>query len=162
MIHKLRPKLAGEESKLTVENSKDQGSILLLLIGLCAILLLVASVVTGVTGVYLEKQKLQALADQTASSAVHNFAGLKGERGKRPAPVLTGEKVSATSQDFLTQTGAYAEFDGLQLVAPTGISDTSTAQVGLAAVAHPPLVSFIVPNGVPITVESSARITVNQ
>jgi hypothetical protein len=148
--------------KLPADEPKDQGSILLLLIGLCAILLLVASVVTGVTGVYLEKQKLQALADQTASSAVQNFAGLQGERGKRPTPVLTSEKVSGTSQEFLAQTGAYTEFDGLQLVAPTGISDTSTAQVGLVAVAHPPLVSFIVPNGVPISVESSARITVNQ
>lgn len=140
----------------------EEGSILLLLLGLCLIVLLLASVVTGITGIYLEKQKLQSLADQTASATVQTFSGLSGERGERPAPVLNSANVSAQAENFLASSGAYSQFDQLALTGNTVALDINTGQVQLTALAHPPLVSIIVPQGVQITVTARARVTVYQ
>ncbi|MBM7051034.1 pilus assembly protein TadG-related protein [Rothia sp. ZJ1223] len=142
--------------------SRDEGSILLLLIGLCLIVLLIASVVTGITGVYLERQKLQALADRTASATVQNFAGLSGDLANKPLPVLTSAHTHEQAGIFLIESGAYTQFDQLVLAPGSGTADGTTGRVQLSAVAHPPLVSIIVPGGVPISATGTARITAQQ
>lgn len=144
------------------EDDTGQGSILLLLIGLCLVVLLVASVVTGITGVYLERQKLQALADQTASASVQTFSGLSGDAATQPIPVLTNEVMTQQAATFLTESGAYGEFSQLAISGNSGTVDGSTGRVQLTAVAHPPLVSIIVPDGVPISATGTARIRTTQ
>lgn len=55
------------------ERDAERGSVLPLIVGLCLVLLLVASTVVGVSSVYLERQRLQALADQAATSAAQRI-----------------------------------------------------------------------------------------
>lgn len=144
------------------QGKRERGSILILLIGLCLILLLVATVVITVSSVYLERQRLQALADQTASAAAQRVEGITAETEQEAHLVLTPAGVLATSQEFLTETGALAEFENLTLSPASGVSGGSTAQVFLSSTARPPIASVVLPEGVTVTVTGRARVTVDR
>lgn len=128
----------------------------LFLLGLCLLLLLLASVVIGVTAVHIERQRLQSLADQTSTAVAGNLEGLEVDDAG-PQVILTSSRVQAQAENFLRQSGAYQEFTGLALEEGTSTEDGSTATVNLSARAQLPLVSSVVPVEVPIRVTSSAR-----
>ncbi|MDO4252665.1 MAG: pilus assembly protein TadG-related protein [Rothia sp. (in: high G+C Gram-positive bacteria)] len=128
----------------------------LFLLGLCLLLLLLASVVIGVTAVHIERQRLQSLADQTSTAVAGNLEGLEVDDAG-PQVILTSSRVQVQAENFLRQSGAYQEFTGLALEEGTSTEDGSTATVNLSARAQLPLVSSVVPVEVPIRVTSSAR-----
>ncbi len=134
----------------------EQASMSLFLLGLCLLLLLLASVVIGVTAVHIERQRLQSLADQTSTAVAGNLEGLEVDDAG-PQVILTSSRVQVQAENFLRQSGAYQEFTGLALEEGTSTEDGSTATVNLSARAQLPLVSSVVPVEVPIRVTSSAR-----
>ena len=139
----------------------EEGSIMLLLIGLGVVLLILATVVIGITSVYIQQQQLQNLSDQLSSAAAQRVTGLSSGSDK-PYVRLTNAAVSETVSQTLQQSGATQEFEVLRISAPTGAPDANTAQVTLSARARIPIVSIVLPEGVEITATSSARSELQQ
>lgn len=142
-------------------HDREQGSISLLLIGLCALLLLIASVTIGITQVYIEKSKLQALADQ-AASAVANSVETVELNAEAPQVIFTDSQISEATRTFLTDSGAYSQFNQLAIGPATGSSDSRSANVELTSYARVPMVSLVLPEGVPISAQSTARSRLQQ
>lgn len=140
----------------------ERGSVLLFIVGLCLVLLLVASTVVGVSSVYLERHRLQSLADQAATSAAQRVEGISAASEAEALIHLNSATVTSTTQTFLTESGAAGDFSNLAISPGTGVSGNSTAVVVLSATAHPPLLSIVVPDGVNITVTGKARARATQ
>lgn len=137
----------------------DQGQISILIIGMMLICLLALIVIMAITSVYLAERKLQAHADNAALAAADSFRGLRipDDGAGRPAAELTDASVSGAASSYLTEVGAEDDLDSLGIGAGTGTTDGRTAQVTLDAVAHPPVVAWIIPSGVPISATGDAR-----
>lgn len=156
-----------ERTLLTKPNNKvtedsEKGSILLLIVGLCLVLLLVASTVVAVSSVYLERHRLQALADQSASAAAQRVEGISSAGADEAVARLNPTTVNSTVQTFIGESGAASDFNNLVINPATGVSNSNTAVVVLNSTAHPPLLSVVVPDGVPITVTGRARVQTTQ
>ena len=76
---------------------------------------------------------------------------------RHTAAVLSGARVRSTAVDYLDRNGAFARFSGLAVAPATGSPDGSTAVVVLSAAVHPPIVNFLVPDGIRIEATSTAR-----
>lgn len=137
--------------------SREDGTILPLVLGLCLVLFLVASTVVGVSAVYLERHKLQALADQTASAAAQRVDNISQDPDADVLIYLSPEGVRSSAGEFLTGSGAAAHFSELTLDSNSGVDGANTAVVVLRARAHPPLVSVVVPDGFEIRAVGRAR-----
>lgn len=137
----------------------DAGQISILVIGMMLVCLLALIVVMAVTSIYLAERKLQAHADNAALAAADSYRGLDlpDDGAGSPAAELTDASVNGAATSYLTQVGAEFDVDGLTVSAPTGTPDGRTAQVTLDAVAHPPVVAWIIPAGVPISATGDAR-----
>lgn len=143
------------------DDDAEQGSIMLLIIGLGAVLLLLATVIIGITSVYIQQKQLQNLSDQISSAAAQRVSGL-GTDSAHPYVQLSNESVQNTVQETLTSSGAHAQFQSLTVGAPTGAADINTAEVTLVARAKIPMISAVLPGGVEITATSSARSELQQ
>ena len=131
---------------------------LVLLIGFIVTALLVATVVIAASSVYLEHKKLLSLADGASVAAAGSFTlGQLGTAGGTPSAVLSGTRVRSTAVDYLGRNGAFGRFDGLDVAPSTGSPDGATAVVVLSASVHPPVVNFLVPDGIRIEARSAAR-----
>ena len=64
---------------------------------------------------------------------------------------------SICGQACISRNGAFARFDGLAVAPETGSPDGSTAVVVLSAEVHPPIVNFLIPDGIRIEATSTAR-----
>ena len=131
---------------------------LVLSIGFMVIALLVATVVVAASSVYLEHKKLLSLADGASLAAADSFTlGQLGTASGTPSAVLSGSRVRGATADFLGRTGAFGRFSGLTVGSSTGSPDGATAVVALSASVHPPVVNFLVPDGIRIEATSTAR-----
>ncbi|MFW0112143.1 pilus assembly protein TadG-related protein [Rothia sp. CCM 9417] len=146
----------------STKSESERGSVLIFIVGLCLVLLLVASTVVGVSSVYLERHRLQSLADQAATSAAQRVEGISAASESEALIHLNSATVTSTTQTFLTESGAAGDFSNLALSPGTGVSGNNTAVVVLSASAHPPLLSIVVPDGVNITVTGKARARATQ
>lgn len=137
---------------------RDDGQILVMVIGYVLLALLLATVVMAVSAVYIEYKKLLSVADGAAVAAADSYTlgDVVGE-GKGPAAVLNSERVRAVTRSFLERNGAYARFDQLAIAPGTRSPDNASAEVALTAVVHPPLVNFLLPAGITVEAESTAR-----
>lgn len=136
----------------------ENGQIMVLAIGYVALALLVATVMLGVTSLYLEHKRLLSLADGAAIAAADSFTlGEVAATSGRPAAVLNADRVRNTAQEFLTNSPASQRFDALAVAGATGTPDGATAVVVLTAAVHPPIINFLVPDGFTISVTSTAR-----
>lgn len=136
----------------------DEGQVAVLIIGFVMLSLLILTVVMAASAVYVERKKLLSVADGASLAAADTFAlaDVQGSAGA-PVPTLSDGTVQSAVQRYLADTGAAGRFDGLSISPGTGSPESRTAHVVLSAVVHPPIVSFLVPAGVPITVSSDAR-----
>lgn len=150
------PGLTSDQPNYT--RQEEQGSILLLVVGLCAVLLLVASTVVAISSAYLERHKLQYLADQASTVAAMQVGGLGALSDAEAQLYLSDDQVKATTQTFILESGATEDFTNLSIGADTGASGGNTARVVLSATSHPPLLSIVVPQGITITVVGQARV----
>ena len=136
----------------------EEGQVAVLIIGFVAISLLVLTVVMAASAVYIERKKLLSVADGAALAAADTFTLADVETGEgAPVPRLSDGAVHGAVQRYLAETGAAGRFNGLAVSGGTGSPESRTAHVELSAVVHPPMVNFLVPDGVPITVFSDAR-----
>lgn len=135
------------------------GSINILTLGYVVIALLAATVLVDVSSVYLDHKKLLSLTDGAVSAAADAFdiTGIAGMGPDRAAVRLDGGRVRVIAADYLRRSPAATALDGLVLVDASGSPDGRSATVRLAAVAHPPLLGFFVPDGIAIESTSTAR-----
>ncbi|MET4061145.1 hypothetical protein ABIB35_002710 [Arthrobacter sp. UYP6] len=141
----------------------EEGQIGVLIIGYVLVSLLVVSVVMGASALYLGHKKLLSAADGAALAAADTFSlGPAPVSGAGPEAVLAPAAVQAEVNRYLAQTNAADRLPGLAVDSETGTMDGRTAKVVLTGVVHPPLVNFLVPDGIPITVVSEARARLSQ
>ncbi|MET3903732.1 pilus assembly protein TadG-related protein [Paenarthrobacter sp. 4246] len=142
--------------------TREDGQIAVLIIGFVVLALLLATVVMAVSAVYLEHKKLLSLADGAALAAADSFMVGDIGAGSRPGPSLVDERVRSGAASYLSGTGAYSDHDRLALAAGTGSEPGGTAVVVLTAVAHPPVISFLLPDGILVQARSVARSALTQ
>ena len=131
---------------------------MVLIIGYLLLGLLLATVVMAASSVYLEHKKLLSLADGASVAAADSFTlGQLGGSVGTPAAVLDGGRVRRTAVDYLERNGAFTRFSGLAVAPGTGSPDGATAVVTLSAAVHPPVVNFLVPDGIRVEATSTAR-----
>ncbi|WP_177235888.1 pilus assembly protein TadG-related protein [Arthrobacter sp. ov118] len=136
----------------------QDGQVLVLIIGFVLTGLLVATVVIAASSVYLEHKKLLSLADGASVAAADSFTlGQLGSAGGTPSAVLSGARVRNAVVDYLGRNGAFARFSALAVAPSTGSPDGATAVVVISASVHPPVVNFLVPDGIRIEARSTAR-----
>jgi uncharacterized membrane protein len=136
----------------------EDGQITVLTIGYVVLALLLASVVMAVSAVYLEHKKLLSMADGASVAAADSYTlGQMETKAGTPSAVLNGGRVRTVVMDYLTKNDAFSRFEGLAIEPSTGSADGSTAVVVLSAAVHPPIVNFLVPDGIAIQAESTAR-----
>ncbi len=147
---------------LPVGKPREDGQIGVLVIGYVVLALLLAAVVMAASAVYLEHKKLLSLADGAALAAADSFMVGDIGGGSVPSPSLVEERVKAAAGSYLTDSGAFGRHDHLVLTAGTGSEPGGTAVVVLAAVAHPPVISFLLPDGILVEAKSVARSSLTQ
>ena len=131
---------------------------IVLIIGYVLLALLVTTVVVGISSVYLEHKRLLSLADGASLAAADSFTlGDVGSDDGGPSTVLGSERVRNVARDFIGRNPAAARFDRLDVAQATGSPDGSTAVVVLTSAVHPPVVNFLMPDGIRIEASSTAR-----
>lgn len=131
---------------------------MVMILGHVAVALLVATVVIGISSVYLEHKRLLSLADGASLAAADSYTlGEVATQGGSPSAVLNPARVRNVAADFVARSPAAQRFNDLAVAGATGTPDGSTAVVVLTAAVHPPVVNFLVPGGIPIEATSTAR-----
>jgi hypothetical protein len=132
----------------------EDGQTTVLVVGLTVVCLLLATVILAVTAVNIEARRLLSAADGATMAAADSYQ-IDTERDN--APVLTGTQASAAVSEYLSAAGAYGRFDGLAVQSVAVTDGGRTVEVMLTATAHPPVVNWVVPGGVPVAAASSSR-----
>ena len=117
------------ETSPTTNTGEETGHVMILLIGYVLISLLVVTVVAAAGSIYLGHKKLLSIADGAALAAADYLAGIGSPEG----------------------------LGNIVLDSATGVGDGRTAVVGVSAVVHPLFINFLVPEGISISVSSTAR-----
>ena len=142
---------------LRLDLRDDRGSILPLVAGFGALALAVVLMVSAATSLYLERTRLHTLADGAALAAAESFdlASVRPTTEGALRPRLTVREVRAAAAEYLAQAPG-SPLEQLRLVSastPDGLS----ARVTLAAVWAPPVLSVLVPEGIPLQVTATSR-----
>ncbi|MFF3037257.1 pilus assembly protein TadG-related protein [Arthrobacter citreus] len=143
----------------TTADDGESGQVGVLIIGYVVLALLVITVIAGASSVYLGHKKLLSAADGAALAAADTFtlAQVQGPDGAAPVALLDSGRVTAQVQRYLQESGAGEQTASLRIEPGTGTPDGRTARVVLSGVVHPPIVNFLVPDGIRVTAESDAR-----
>lgn len=145
---------------------RDDGQITVLILGYVVLALLLATVVMAASSVYLEHKKLLSLADGAALAAADSYlvGDLEGdlEGGSLPAVSLMDDRVLAAAGSYLGKSNAFAGHERLEVGEGTGSEPGGTAVVVLRSVAHPPVISFLVPDGIVVEARATARSRLTQ
>lgn len=163
MIAKAMPRTTGGEAGTNAPNQtarcpQEAGQMIVMIIGYVLLALLVVTVVIGISSVYLEHKRLLSLADGASLAAADSYTlGEVGGVGGSPSAVLGSGRVRSVAADFVARNPASDRFSELAVSAATGSPDGSTAVVVLSAEVHPPVVNFLVPDGIRIEAVSTAR-----
>lgn len=136
---------------------RENGQMMVVTIGYVVVALLLATVVAAASAVYIEHKKLLSLADGASVAAADSYSLGQVGGAEKPSAVLSSERVRSVTGSYLSQNSAYSRFDQLAVGLDTGSPDNATAEVVLRAVAHPPVVGFLLAEGVPIEARSTAR-----
>ena len=131
------------------------GQSMILIIGMIAIALLVISVVLAATSVNAQARKLLSVADGAVAAAADNFE-LRADGANDATLRLNPAQVRAAAAKYITDVGAGSQFGNLHIISASVQGDTLTAHLKLGAVVHPPIIGWIVPSGVAISVEAKA------
>jgi len=136
----------------------QDGQLMVMILGYVLLALLVATVVIGISSVYLEHKRLLPLADGASLAAADSYTlGEVSTQGGSPSAVLNPARVRNVAADFVSRSPASQRFSSLAVTGATGTPDGSTAVVVLTAAVHPPVVNFLIPDGIAIEATSTAR-----
>ncbi|MHA7305430.1 pilus assembly protein TadG-related protein [Arthrobacter sp. TMN-49] len=133
------------------------GHVMVLLIGYVLLTLLVVTVVAAAGSLYLGQKKLLSMADSAALAAADTFELNGGSTSSDPGTLLTNQGVFGAAQDYLASIPAPDSISNVVLAEATGAGDGRTAHVSITGVVHPMFINFLVPEGISITVTSTAR-----
>ncbi|MGO4433542.1 pilus assembly protein TadG-related protein [Paenarthrobacter sp. RAF9] len=133
-----------------------------LIIGFVTLSLLLATAVMAASAVYLEHKKLLSLADGAALAAADAYVAGEIGGGSSPSTTLADSRVLAAAGSYLDKSHAFVSHDHLTVQAETGRGPGDTAVVVLASIAHPPLISFLLPDGIAVEAKSTARSRLTQ
>lgn len=155
---------------------EDRGTITILLVGVLVVVLAVMAVGAAVTGVHLERNRLQNVADGAALAASQAYRETSFyEEGSADDRSRTGPDVPGGSEQVAPPTSTDATAAArhyLERYPPTGssthdltvssvqVSADGSVTVRVHAVTDPPLVGWVTRSGVlavPLTVTSTAR-----
>jgi hypothetical protein len=137
---------------------REDGQLMVLIIGYVLLGMLVATVVTAASSVYIEHKKLLSLADGASMASAGSFTlGQLETSSGSPTAVLTSGRVRGAAAEYLSRSGAFARISDLAVAPGTGSPDGATAVVVLRAAVHPPVVNFLIPAGIRIEASSTAR-----
>ena len=143
---------------MTARAKNEDGQMTVMILGYVTLALLVASVVIGISSVYLEHKRLLSLADGASLASADSYTlGDVDTQGESPSATLSPARVRNVAADFVSRSPAAQRFSGLAVAGSTGSPDGSTAVVVLTAAVHPPVVNFLVPDGIRIEATSTAR-----
>jgi uncharacterized membrane protein len=138
--------------------SGDDGSTLLLTIFYGFLALVLILVVVAATSLYLERKRLLTLADGAALAGAEAFpldSVTPLRDTDRLAPVLTPAEVDAAVRDYLAA-APNGDFESLRVTQATSV-DGLSATVSLSAYWRPPVLTLVLPAGVPLEVTAVAR-----
>lgn len=146
-------KQRGRSGQSGQSGQSDEGSTLLLTIfyGLLASSLIL--LVVAATSLYLERKRLFTLADGSALAAAESFA-LDTSSGTA-VPRLNASAVSDAVDRFLA-VAPHAGFEGLSVRRAVVVDDIGVS-VTLTAYWRPPVLTFVLPSGIPLDVTADAR-----
>ncbi len=143
---------------MTARTNNEDGQMMVMILGYVTLALLVTTVVIGISSVYLEHKRLLSLADGASLAAADSYTlGDVDTQGGSPSATLNPARVRNVAADFVSRSPAAQRFSGLAVAGSTGSPDGSTAVVVLTAAVHPPVVNFLVPDGIKIEATSTAR-----
>ncbi|GAA4474208.1 hypothetical protein GCM10023190_07700 [Enteractinococcus fodinae] len=136
----------------------DDGQTSIFIIGATVVILLFAVTIAAITSVTLQHRKLLSLTDSAAQSAATAFTVASPEQLS-----LSINPVSASNQvaQHLNDVDAAQRFSNLSIDSVQVVDDTSIV-VQLSATAHPPIVNWMLPAGVRVVAESTARTQLEQ
>lgn len=151
---------------------RDEGSVLLLILGYTLIVFLLITVMVSATAVHLARTRLVDLADAAALDAADNLDEASyyasSESGSQPPAGLDGvvpindAGVRDAVGGYLAAAPISPSLEQVMIGEPTGAPDARTAEVTLVAVVRPPLVTYVLlpwAGGIPLTATSRARAT---
>jgi len=141
--------------RLRLAARREEGQSLVLAIGLCAITLLTISVVLAASAVNLKARQLLSLADGAVVAAVDEFEFVAD--GGAPRIQLSADQVQQGARRYLADVGASGRVDNLGIASVHVLPGGQGAEIVLTGTVSPPIIGWIVPSGIPITVHSTAR-----
>lgn len=127
----------------------EEGSVLLLALGYALLALAVIFVCVCATDLYVSQKRLDALADAAALAGADGFTLAMRDGSVRAE--LTDDGVNEQAEAVV------AALPGEASIVAAGTPDGISAQVTVAARWHPPLVSALVPDGVPLESTATSR-----
>ena len=148
--------------KRCAQGAAEDGQVGVLIIGYVLLTLLLVSVMAAASALYIEHKKLLSLADGAALAAADSFAvgtATADDDGAAdpPAPLLTSAGVRGSVQRYLADVDASTRFEALAIEPETGAPDSRTAQASLSCVLRPPMLSILLPAGIPVAAVADAR-----
>ena len=134
---------------------REEGAAVPLIVGLFALAVGFVVVAAAATSLHLERLRLLTVADGAALAGAESFRVADvAVQGDTVVPSLTASAVRAAADDAVAGV-AEGDLDVLTVVA-AGTADGRSATVQLRALWHPPIVSPLLPDGLPVTVTSTA------
>lgn len=151
------------QSQRQSQSQSEDGSVLILIIFGAALALALTLGVAAATSLYLERKRLFTLADGAALAASESFdlatvgvrASGEGAEGAIVHPVLTNAGVALAAENFVAN-ASHAGLDGLVISRAVTVEGRS-ATIELVSLWRPPVLSFFLPDGIRLEVESTAR-----
>lgn len=138
----------------------DSGQTTVLILGVVTVVLMLCAVILGATSVNLAARQLLAEADGAASAAAH--AAQTSGSGASGLPAAGPSQVAEAAEAHLQDSDAYDRHQNLAVTGSWVSSTGETVHVELSAVAELPALGWVLPEGVEVTAESHARITLNR
>ena len=134
---------------------EEEGSTLLLTIFYGFLSLVLVLLVVAASSLYLERKRLFTLADGAALVGAEAFdLSTVTVTPTGPRPILESVDVAAAVNAYVASTPS--RFESLAIVRAETV-DGRSATVTLSAFWRPPIVSLLVPEGIPIEVTAVAR-----
>ena len=134
----------------------EDGSTLLLTIFYGCLALVLILVVVAATSLYLERKRLFTLADGAALVGAEAFElDAVAINAHELRPELSSADVAVAVEDYLAS-APHGAFEGLTVTQAESI-DGRSATVSLTAYWRPPVLTLVLPAGVPLDVTAVAR-----
>lgn len=137
--------------------ARQDGHVMVLMIGYVLLALLLMTVVAASSSIYLGHKKLLSMADGAALAAADTFVLNGGTASTDPGTLLSNQGIDAAAREYLAGAEFPRSLSGVQIAAGTGTPDGRTAQVFLTGVVHPMFINFLVPDGIVLAVGGTAR-----